>query len=75
MSMITGGANQDLALFALGVGPYITASIIMQLLQVAISKLEELAKEGEEGRKNQQVYTLCNTWFSSCTIMGYGIDK
>lgn len=51
MSMITGGANQDLALFALGVGPYITASIIMQLLQVAISKLEELAKEGEEGRK------------------------
>ena len=57
MSMITGGANQDLALFALGVGPYITASIIMQLLQVAISKLEELAKEGEEGRKKINKYT------------------
>ena len=57
MSMITGGANQELALFALGVGPYITASIIMQLLQVAISKLEELAKEGEEGRKKINKYT------------------
>ena len=57
MSMITGGANQDLALFALGVGPYITASIIMQLLQVAVSKLEELAKEGEEGRKKINKYT------------------
>ena len=57
MSMITGGAHQQLALFALGVGPYITASIIMQLLQVAITRLEELSKEGEDGRKKINKYT------------------
>ena len=48
MNMITGGAHKELAIFALGVGPYITASIIMQLLQIAITKLEELAKEGDK---------------------------
>ncbi len=57
MGMITGGASEDLALFALGVGPYITASIIMQLLQVAITKLEELSKEGEDGKKKMNKYT------------------
>ena len=57
LSMITGGAHQQLALFALGVGPYITASIIMQLLQVAITRLEELSKEGEDGRKKINKYT------------------
>jgi len=51
MDVITGGAFKTMALFAFGVGPYITASIIMQLLQIAITKLEELAKEGEQGRK------------------------
>lgn len=56
-SMITGGAHQQLALFALGVGPYITASIIMQLLQIAITRLEELSKEGEDGRKKINKYT------------------
>lgn len=55
--MITGGAHQQLALFALGVGPYITASIIIQLLQVAITRLEELTKEGEDGRKKINKYT------------------
>lgn len=57
LGMISGGANEQLALFALGVGPYITASIIMQLLQVAITKLEDLAKEGEVGRKKINKYT------------------
>ena len=57
MNMITGGAHKELAIFALGVGPYITASIIMQLLQIAITKLEELAKEGEQGRKKINQYT------------------
>ncbi len=46
---IAGGAAGSI--FALGIGPYITASIIMQLLTVAIPKLEELQKEGESGRK------------------------
>ncbi len=57
MDIVTGGAFKTMALFALGVGPYITASIIMQLLQIAITKLEELAKEGEIGRKKINKYT------------------
>ena len=57
MDVITGGAFKTMALFAFGVGPYITASIIMQLLQIAITKLEELAKEGEQGRKKINKYT------------------
>ena len=57
MSMITGGALGNFTLFALGIGPYITASIIMNLLQVAIPALERLAKEGEEGRRKIAQYT------------------
>lgn len=57
MDILTGGAYRDLALFALGVSPYITASIIMQLLQIAITRLEELAKEGEQGKKKINQYT------------------
>ncbi len=55
LSMITGGGTASL--FALGIGPYITASIIMQLLTVAITPLERLQKEGEEGRKKINQYT------------------
>lgn len=47
----SGGAFQNMAIFAMGIGPYITSSIIMNLLTVAIPKLEEMQKEGEEGRK------------------------
>lgn len=54
-SIITGGAFGTI--FALGIGPYITASIIMQLLTVAIPKLEQLNKEGEQGRKIINKYT------------------
>ncbi len=48
-SMITGGAYGSI--FTMGIGPYITASIIMQLLTVAIPRLEQINKEGEQGRK------------------------
>ena len=48
---ITGGSFEDMSIFALNITPYITASIIMQLLTIAIPKLEEMHKEGEEGRK------------------------
>ena len=48
---LTGGAFARCTLFALSVTPYINASIIIQLLTVAIPALEQLAKEGEEGRK------------------------
>ena len=51
IDMLTGGAFANSTLFALGVGPYINASIIMQLLAVAIPALERLSKEGEDGRR------------------------
>ncbi len=54
-SLIAGGGRASI--FALGIGPYITASIIMQLLTVAITPLERLQKEGEEGRKKINQYT------------------
>ncbi|GMQ58007.1 preprotein translocase subunit SecY [Vallitalea sediminicola] len=47
----SGGAFKDMTLFAMGITPYITSSIIMNLLTIAIPKLEEMQKEGEEGRK------------------------
>lgn len=51
LNVMTGGAFQNGTLFALSITPYITASIVIQLLTVAIPSLEKLAKEGEEGRK------------------------
>lgn len=57
MSMITGGAMANASLFALGIGPYINASIIMQLLSVGIPALEALSKQGEDGRKKIAQYT------------------
>ncbi len=57
MSSITGGALAQGTLFALGIGPYINASIIMQLLSVGIPALERLSKQGEEGRKKISQYT------------------
>lgn len=51
MSSITGGALASGTLFALGIGPYINASIIVQLLTVGIPALERLSKQGEEGKK------------------------
>ena len=56
-SALSGGALQYGAIFAMGVTPYINASIIMQLLTVAIPYLERLAKEGEEGQKKIAKYT------------------
>jgi len=51
LDLFSGGALNRVAVFALGIMPYITASIIMQLLTVVIPKLEELQKEGEQGQK------------------------
>ncbi len=51
LNMLSGGALSQCAIFALGVSPYINASIIIQLLTVAIPQLEALAREGEEGRR------------------------
>lgn len=60
-NIIGGGALARATIFALGITPYITASIIMNLLAVAIPKLEQLAKEGEEGRKIMAQYTRYGT--------------
>ncbi len=57
MGMFSGGALQKATIFALGIMPYISASIIMQLLTVVIPYLEKLAKEGEEGRRKLIQYT------------------
>jgi preprotein translocase subunit SecY len=57
LDLFSGGALKRLAVFALGIMPYITASIIMQLLTVVIPKLEALSKEGEQGQKEITKYT------------------
>ena len=53
----TGGSFTQMSVFALSITPYITSSIIVQLLTIAIPKLEELQKEGEEGRKKMTAIT------------------
>lgn len=57
ISSISGGALSQGAILALGVSPYISASIIIQLLTIAIPSLERLSKQGEEGRKRISFYT------------------
>jgi preprotein translocase subunit SecY len=57
LDIINGSSLSNFTIFAMGITPYINASIIMQLLTVAIPKLEALAKEGEEGRKKIAQYT------------------
>lgn len=59
--MLSGGSFGNFTIFALNISPYITASIIIQLLTIAIPKLEQLAKEGEEGRKKITQYTRYGT--------------
>lgn len=56
-NMFTGGAFSNFTLFALGISPYITASIIIQLLTIGFPSLEELQKSGEEGKKKINRYT------------------
>ena len=61
MNLFSGGAVQRLTIFALGIMPYISASIIIQLLTVVIPHLERLAKEGESGRRKITQYTRYGT--------------
>lgn len=56
-NMFVGGAFSNFTLFALGIGPFITASIIIQLLTIGFDSLKELQKSGEEGRKKMNAYT------------------
>ena len=61
LNVFSGGSLQRFAIFALGIMPYISASIILQLLTVVIPALERLAKEGEAGRKKITQYTRYGT--------------
>ncbi|HBK86369.1 MAG TPA: preprotein translocase subunit SecY [Firmicutes bacterium] len=61
VDLISGGALAKLSIFALSIGPYITSSIIVNLLMVIIPSWENLAKEGEEGRKKIEKYTRYGT--------------
>ncbi len=59
--VISGGAFKNFSIFAMSITPYINSSIIMQLLTVIVPKLEQLKKEGEEGRKKIAQYTRYGT--------------
>src|SRR3954471_8767450 len=71
-NMFSGGAVQRMAIFALGIMPYISASIIMQLMTSVVPSLEALKKEGEQGRKVINQYTRYGTVLLS-TVQAYGI--
>ena len=77
VNAITGGSFSNMSLFALSITPYITSSIIMQLMTIAIPKLEEMQKEGEDGRKKIAEYTRYLTVAlalvqSSAMAIGFG---
>ncbi len=72
MDMFAGGGLERLSVFALGIMPYISASIILQLLTVVVPTLEKLSKEGESGRRKITQYTRYGTVIISL-IQGFGI--
>src|SRR5690554_4328989 len=71
-NMFAGGAVERMAIFALGIMPYISASIIMQLLTSVVPTLEQLKKEGEQGRKVINQYTRYGTVVLAI-VQAYGI--
>ncbi|WP_137699514.1 preprotein translocase subunit SecY [Marimonas lutisalis] len=74
LTMFTGGALGRMGIFALGIMPYISASIIVQLLTSMVPALEQLKKEGEQGRKKINQYTRYGTVFLA-TLQAYGLAK
>jgi preprotein translocase subunit SecY len=73
LNFFSGGAFEQLSIFALGIMPYVSASIILQLLTVVVPALEKLNKEGELGRRKITQYTRYGTVVLSA-IQGYGIS-
>jgi len=71
-NMFSGGALERLSIFALGIMPYVSASIILQLLTVVIPALDRLNKEGEQGRRKINQYTRYGTIILSC-VQGFFI--
>ncbi|QUS36578.1 preprotein translocase subunit SecY [Falsirhodobacter algicola] len=74
LSMFTGGALSRMGIFALGIMPYISASIIVQLLASMVPQLEQIKKEGEQGRKKINQYTRYFTVVLA-TFQAYGIAR
>ena len=74
LNTFTGGALEQFSILALGILPYITASIIFQVLQTGVPYLEQLKKEGESGRKKINQYTRYATVLLAI-FQGYGISK
>jgi len=74
LDMFAGGALRNFTIFAMSITPYITASIILNLLTVVIPKLEELSKQGAEGRKKIAQYTRYGT-IVLAVIQGVGITS
>ena len=72
LNMFTGGAISRMGIFALGIMPYISASIIVQLLTAMVPALEQLKKEGEQGRKKINQYTRYGT-VALATFQAWGI--
>ncbi|MEY8830252.1 preprotein translocase subunit SecY [Sedimentitalea sp. XS_ASV28] len=72
VSMFTGGALGRMGIFALGIMPYISASIIVQLMTAMVPQLEQLKKEGEQGRKKINQYTRYGTVLLA-TVQAYGL--
>lgn len=72
-NLFSGGALEQFSVFALGIMPYISASIILQLLTVSVPALEKLSKEGEYGRKQITTYTRYGTVVLAM-IQGFGIS-
>ena len=78
LSAFTGGSFEKMSVFALNITPYITSSIIMQLLTIAIPKLEEMQKEGEDGRKKIAAitrYVTVGLALIESTAMAIGFRK
>ena len=74
LNTFTGGALEQFSVFALGIIPYITASIIFQILQSGVPYLEQLKKEGESGRNKISQYTRYASVLLS-VFQGFGISK
>ncbi len=72
LNMFTGGAISRMGIFALGIMPYISASIIVQLMTAMVPQLEQLKKEGEQGRKKINQYTRYGTVFLA-TFQAYAL--
>ncbi len=72
LSMFTGGALGRMGIFALGIMPYISASIIVQLLTSMVPSMEQLKKEGDQGRKKINQYTRYGT-VALATLQAYGL--